>query len=65
MEDLIDRNEASKILAISRRTLDRMVAARAVPHYPLPSVAGKRPLVRFDRGELLAFLKSLRVDRAF
>lgn len=51
-DDLLSKPEAAHLLGISVRTLDGLMARRAVPYFKLG-----RKLVRFQRGDLLAHLR--------
>jgi excisionase family DNA binding protein len=50
--DLITVSEAAKLLRVSRRTVERLVARGALPFYELPVRGG----LRFDRAMLHAWL---------
>ena len=49
--------EAIKFLKLSRTTIDRLIAKKAIPNYKV----GKRRL--FDRDELIEWVKSHRNDK--
>lgn len=51
-DDLLSKPEAARLLGISVRTLDGLMARRAVPYLKLG-----RKLVRFQRGDLLAHIR--------
>jgi len=57
--DPLTVTEAGRLLRVSRRTIERMVARGLLPFYELPVRGG----LRFSREELEAFLNCVHHDR--
>ncbi|GAF86895.1 unnamed protein product [marine sediment metagenome] len=57
--DLITVTEAGKMLRVSRRTIERMIARGILPFYELPVRGG----IRFSRTEIEAFLDARHRDK--
>lgn len=59
--------EAAKVLGVSEKTLERYVAQRRIPAFAMPparvgqGTRGTKPILVFDRAEVLAFREQFRI----
>jgi hypothetical protein len=57
MDDLLSPREAAQYLRVSLKTLQRLhLRAGAPPRVAIPSATGARPIVRYRRADLDAYL---------
>lgn len=56
MSEILTLVEAAKVLSVSAPTLTRWTRARLIATIELPPARGKRPVLRFRREDLEAFL---------
>lgn len=58
---ILDKKETAKLLGITTRTIDRMVADRKIPFLRIPTGIGNRQRTMFDTRDIDKWLESMRI----